>query len=361
MNLNYRGQKSITQEDLVDEKGNQIILKDRLQNLFYFSNEFNVTGYVSPQKYFTKDKHTHEYTVNQNKAEVFSVTGLTYDYEDQNDLTFNISIPISEKFIDKNSTLYLHVEYEADYRFKDEHMGLDMPKYQAIQGYSDAWFKNNGNTIVMHRTVPLVKFSPKTEEKKTVNLLSGEIEEEKLTEIEDEEEEEEEENKEQKELIQHMKPEIYCYMSPDTTIYPRKSIPEQFKNILFINTQLSYYEPIFVCTDFWIYKELLVELNKTVSTANVTVHLQPYSIMKIAIMEQMVQVNGLYAEWGMAQDMDLTKKMFSETNFYLLVLTMVVSLAHTVCEVMAFKNEIHFWKNRDSLKGISVRTLFINL
>jgi len=29
--------------------------------------------------------------------------------------------------------------------------------------------------------------------------------------------------------------------------------------------------------------------------------------------------------------------------------------------MMAFKNEIHFWKNRDSLKGISVRTLFINL
>ncbi len=28
---------------------------------------------------------------------------------------------------------------------------------------------------------------------------------------------------------------------------------------------------------------------------------------------------------------------------------------------MAFKNEIHFWKDRDSLKGISVRTLFINL
>ena len=56
----------------------------------------------------------------------------------------------------------------------------------------------------------------------------------------------------------------------------------------------------------------------------------------------------------------MTKKMLSETNFYLLILTLVVTLAHTVCEFMAFKNEIHFWKNRDSLKGISVRTLFIN-
>jgi Zn-dependent protease with chaperone function len=40
---------------------------------------------------------------------------------------------------------------------------------------------------------------------------------------------------------------------------------------------------------------------------------------------------------------------------------MVVSLAHSIFEMLAFKNEIHFWKNRDSLKGISVRSLFINL
>jgi hypothetical protein len=53
------------------------------------------------------------------------------------------------------------------------------------------------------------------------------------------------------------------------------------------------------------------------------------------------------------------KKMFSETNFYLLVLTMVVSLAHSVLEFLSFKNEIHFWKDRESVRGISVRSLFI--
>ena len=53
------------------------------------------------------------------------------------------------------------------------------------------------------------------------------------------------------------------------------------------------------------------------------------------------------------------KQMLSETNFYLLILTVFVSLAHTVLEMLAFKNDIHFWKDRDSMKGISVRTLFI--
>lgn len=51
--------------------------------------------------------------------------------------------------------------------------------------------------------------------------------------------------------------------------------------------------------------------------------------------------------------------MLAETNFYLLVLTMIVSLAHSVLEFLAFKNDIHFWKDRDSVRGISVRSLFI--
>jgi len=150
-------------------------------------------------------------------------------------------------------------------------------------------------------------------------------------------------------------------VSPDTTIYPRSGIPDQLRKVLLINTQLNYYEPLFICTDYWIYNELLIPLNETVEHGNVTVNIQPYSFMKIAMIEQMDQVNHMYKEWGMATDMDLTKKMFAETNFYLLALTMVVSVAHTICEVMAFKNEIHFWKDRDSMKGISVRTLFINL
>jgi hypothetical protein len=67
----------------------------------------------------------------------------------------------------------------------------------------------------------------------------------------------------------------------------------------------------------------------------------------------------MYSEWGLSSDMDQMKKMISETNFYLLILTMVVSLAHMVLEMLAFKNEIHFWKDRESVKGISVRSLFL--
>ena len=39
----------------------------------------------------------------------------------------------------------------------------------------------------------------------------------------------------------------------------------------------------------------------------------------------------------------------------------VVSTLHSVFDALAFKNEISFWKNRNNMEGLSVRTVFMNV
>ena len=46
------------------------------------------------------------------------------------------------------------------------------------------------------------------------------------------------------------------------------------------------------------------------------------------------------------QDQDSVKEAFLETNVYLLVLTFVVSIVHSVFEFLAFKNDIQFWNKK---------------
>ena len=69
----------------------------------------------------------------------------------------------------------------------------------------------------------------------------------------------------------------------------------------------------------------------------------------------------MQAEYGLSDEADkeMVKRMFTEANPILLAITGVVSLLHTVFEILAFKNDIAYWKNRDSLKGISVKSLFV--
>lgn len=57
--------------------------------------------------------------------------------------------------------------------------------------------------------------------------------------------------------------------------------------------------------------------------------------------------------------MDEMKKIFLETDPILLTVTVIVSLLHTIFEVLAFKNDISFWNSKNSMEGISVKTLYL--
>lgn len=57
---------------------------------------------------------------------------------------------------------------------------------------------------------------------------------------------------------------------------------------------------------------------------------------------------------------DELKRVLLEGNPIFLAITFVVSLLHSVFDVLAFKNDIGFWRNKKSVEGLSVRTVGIN-
>ena len=68
----------------------------------------------------------------------------------------------------------------------------------------------------------------------------------------------------------------------------------------------------------------------------------------------------MHADWGIESgDSEEMKRMFLEADPILLGITMFVSVLHTIFEVLAFKNDINFWKSKDSMEGISVKSLYI--
>jgi len=54
------------------------------------------------------------------------------------------------------------------------------------------------------------------------------------------------------------------------------------------------------------------------------------------------------------------KRIFIEGNPWLLGVTTVVSVLHSVFDMLAFKNDIGFWKSNKSMEGLSARTIVIN-
>lgn len=60
-------------------------------------------------------------------------------------------------------------------------------------------------------------------------------------------------------------------------------------------------------------------------------------------------------------DLDEMKRIWMETDPILLSVTMIVSMLHSLFEILAFKSDISFWKDKDSMEGISVKSLYFHL
>jgi hypothetical protein len=58
------------------------------------------------------------------------------------------------------------------------------------------------------------------------------------------------------------------------------------------------------------------------------------------------------------EDGEDMRRMFLDTHPYLLYATSLVSLLHIVFDILAFKNDISFWRQRKSFEGLSLRYLF---
>ncbi len=62
----------------------------------------------------------------------------------------------------------------------------------------------------------------------------------------------------------------------------------------------------------------------------------------------------IHENWGSLSenDMDDMKALLTETNPWLLALTFAVSMVHTVFDVLAFKNDVQFWRGRTNFEGV---------
>merc|ERR1711997_745012 len=108
------------------------------------------------------------------------------------------------------------------------------------------------------------------------------------------------------------------------------------------------YKPILYMNDYWNLNKDYQPINDTVKSLNLTITYQPLSMFKWQMysaqqMRNRFNVMGsLMGEEDDEQDQDSIKEAFLETNFYLLVMTFVVSILHTIFEFLASRTIFSF-------------------
>ncbi|RVD88182.1 uncharacterized protein DFL_002377 [Arthrobotrys flagrans] len=211
----------------------------------------------------------------------------------------------------------------------------------------------------------LTRFMPKRKVVKVKKLLGGNKEEEVEEEVEPE--------------PQTEGPTVGTYWHPNVTInMVGNTGPQQYPNMHPAMRQHyslerdgardlygknSWFYPVVFVNDFWLLKEHMMPINDTVKTQDL--HINVYNIpnWKFSIYASMDQAFKIQAQQNNAQGAELeeVKRILIDTNIYLLSTTVIVSLLHTVFEMLAFKSDISHFRNKKDNVGVSFRTILGNV
>ncbi|KAJ8311058.1 hypothetical protein KUTeg_011392 [Tegillarca granosa] len=248
---------------------------------------------------------------------------------------------ITPEAVQNNGSIYLHVYVVKEGK---------SPNPEDKGAYSKRY--------TIHKTKRLNKYK-KRKYSDTVNLLTGETDvHPDLV---------RKENMSAFEILSHWHPNLTINILDDHSPWTKGHIPAPLDEYVEFLPGTNKYYPVVYFNDYWNLNSEYQPINETTKTLNLTLIFSPISLLKW----QMYAAQGMRSKWyGMMgadfmeeadEDQDSLKTAFLETNPYLLALTVIVSIVHSVFEFLAFKNDIQFWKNRKSLEGLSVRSVFFNV
>ncbi|KAG0748789.1 hypothetical protein G6F57_005807 [Rhizopus arrhizus] len=328
-------------------------LPDAIAPLWQTGIPLDVSIYVSQDEYFN----------DYNKQPDVKSFGIQYGewFEGKK---YDINIPATES-IQNNGTVYAHIFVTQDRMPIDPHHPAHVP-----------------DAVVYQRHV-LTKFYPQKASIKQKNLLKKDDQEEEASQKEQKSQQEEGVSSafgilgnftRRAPLVAYWQQNFTLSLISDTkSILPKNGLQPAVLQYIPMSHGLSrdsqgkvsYYRPIVFPNDFWQLRQNAYAINETVSSLPLTIHIEPISMWKFnifATLDENMKQQANNPLGGMtSSDMDEAKRMFLETNPVLLGTTILVSCLHSVFEMLAFKNDIAFWKKKSNSTGISVRTLLVNI
>ncbi|KAH8870846.1 Cleft lip and palate transmembrane protein 1-like protein [Schistosoma japonicum] len=117
---------------------------------------------------------------------------------------------------------------------------------------------------------------------------------------------------------------------------------------------IIYVNPVFQASNDWIEIKRLPKNNQF----EILLSVEPISLGHLRLRCTLETIADQLRSYGLRpNDIDEIRGIFLDTNLYLLLTTLFVSVFHLLFNFLAFKNDISFWRVSDNTVGISLRTI----
>ena len=169
-------------------------------------------------------------------------------------------------------------------------------------------------------------------------------------------------------ILPYWAPRLALFLVTDKNVYPSMDTNFVGEIVLWnlqhsqgIDHQERKYRPLLYIDELGTLSKDMLDINTTAKELPLKISFAPVGTTRFEWMLKMLHSVEMHREMGTPEsEMEDVRRMFVETNSLLLVVTITVSLLHVVLDLLAFKNDVSFWSQLESTKGISVRSIAVS-
>lgn len=310
----------------------------QISNLFHKGEPLDMWLYLSEQEKFND--------FGSERALVWQETNIPYAvWTAGSTRALSLKYYASEA-LKNNGSLYAHVFFARSGYPPDPRN----PEYQPLAAFG--------------QTHPVVTYLPKSKADKRKSLLGDSKDHSDGDKVSEVAKEAQVVDKEDGlvEWISYWKPNITINLVDDFTGYPQNAVPPNIAPYLNVEPSTGNYYPTIFFNEFWLLRDKLIPINETVNELPLNLDVGPLSMTKWQLFLQIDQSFQIHRNYGsmLEGEADELKRVFLEGNPYLLAVTMVVSVLHSIFDFLAFKNDIQFWNKNKSMEGLSAKSVVVN-
>ena len=166
------------------------------------------------------------------------------------------------------------------------------------------------------------------------------------------------------EYIAYWKPKLHAQLLIDTEAYPLGSMPPLMENYLQAYRLVSghRYKPLVYINELTSMRLHWIAINASRTTMPLELSFGPLPSRRFQWMVNLQHSFKMNEETlGISEkESEDLRGMFVHTNPTLLYTTVAISVLHLLFDVLAFKNDVSFWSNVDTMEGLSSRSLIVN-
>lgn len=157
--------------------------------------------------------------------------------------------------------------------------------------------------------------------------------------------------------VTHIKSRVTFNILTDDISLPTRDLPPEVIRLLTVTPKMEYL-PVVQYGFLNSRIRDLIHITSNLTSVDIMLLYSPISIGKLRLMLHVETALQSILTLGFTEkDVDEMKGIFADTNLYLLCVTVSVAALHLLFDFLAFKNDISFWHRKQSLVGLSSRTV----